>query len=131
MSERGYAPITVIPLLKAKVLSAGDSATAGPIDLREIAQQGNFSIFHVVGPGTFGSCGTTTFVYRGCSTFDGVYIQPYGAGTIGTAGTAGGTGTNIVTFEPELMPFMKIVATQVGTGTAGADSVVTAELVVD
>jgi hypothetical protein len=124
------ARITVIPLFKDKRLSAGDTGTSDPIDLRYCANQGYFSLFQRVRQGTFGSAGTTTFKYLGCATETGTYIQPVASGTIGTASTASTTGTAIVTFEPELMPWMKIIATQVGTGTAGADSVVNAELIV-
>jgi hypothetical protein len=134
MPEKGYTPIQVIPLFKGKTLSAGDKATSDPIDLRYVAQRGNFSLSHVVGPGTYGSSGTTVFSYVGCTVFGGTYIKPYNAGTIGTAGTSAsdaGNGTNMVTFSPVISPFIKVIATQTGTGTQGADSVVTAELIVD
>ncbi len=130
MSERGYAPITVIPLIKADSLSAGDSGTSDPIDLRESVKLGVFSLAYNAGGGTAGTIGTTTFSYLGCSTRDGSYINPAGTvgNSIGSCGTGGTKG--IMQFKPELMPFMKIVATQEGTGNAGKDSVITAELIV-
>ena len=130
MSERGYAPITVIPLLKAKTLSAGDSATSDPIDLRESVKLGVFSISYSATLGTAGTLGTSTFTYLGCPTHGGEYVCPAGTvgNSIGSCGTGGTKG--IMAFKPELMPFMKIVTTQEGTGNAGKDSVITAELIV-
>ena len=123
------ARITTIPLFTKRTLSAGDSGTSDPIDLRYSANNGYFSLFVLAKNGTFGSAGTTTFRYVGCSTFNGIYIPPKpGEGTIGTACTASTTGTCIMSFQPELTPWMRIITTQVGSGTAGADSLVTAEL---
>jgi hypothetical protein len=60
---------------------------------------------------------------------NGEYITPSDAASIGTFGTA--CTASIKTFEPELMPWMKIIATQTGTGTAGKDSkIAAAELIV-
>ncbi len=131
MSERGYSPITVIPLLKARALSAGDSATSDPIDLRETVRLGVFSLSYYARAGTAaGGIGTATFSYLSCPTRNGEYVNPLGTvgNSIGSCGTGGTKG--IHQFKPELMPFMKIVTTQEGTGTAGNDSVITAELIV-
>jgi hypothetical protein len=131
MAERGYTPVSVVPLFKNKRLSAGDSGTSDLIDLRYIAQNGFFSLSQVTMAGTYGSAGTTVFTYTESSTVDGVFRTPLSAVAIGTASTAGTSGTTIFTFEPELAAFMKIVATQTGTGTAGADSLIkSAELMV-
>jgi len=125
------AKITTIPIFKNRSFSAGDSGTSDPIDLRYSANNGYFSLFVKAKQGTFGSAGTTAFRYTGCATVDGTYISPEsGGGTIGTACTASTTGTSIMSFQPELMPWMKIIATQVGSGTAGADSLVTTELII-
>jgi hypothetical protein len=124
------AKITTIPLFKNKQLSAGDTGTSDPIDLRYIANQGRFSLSHSIAAGTATTCGTTIFEYKGCSVVDGVYVSANPvAGTSGTIGTSGpDIAGKITTFSPALTPFMKIIATQVGAGTAGADSLVTAEL---
>ena len=123
------ARITTIPLFTKRTFPAGESGTSDPIDLRYSANNGYFSLFVQAKNGTFGSAGTTTFRYVGCTTFNGTYISPKpGEGTIGTACTASTTGTAIMSFQPELMPWMKIIATQVGAGSAGADSLVDAEL---
>jgi len=134
MAERGYSFVTVIPVFGPRSLSAGGSGTSDPIDLREVAQRGFFSLAHriAVGTCTTQGCGTSIFTYVGCSTKDGTYIAPATSIAIGTAGSHGTYGTaNIWTFEPEPMPFMKIVATQTGAGNAGANTkIVSVELIV-
>jgi hypothetical protein len=124
------ARITNIPLFKNKSLSAGDTGTSDVIDLRYSANQYRFSLSHTIQAGTSTTCGTTIFEYVGCSTEDGTYVSgDPAAGTSGTIGTAGPTVAGMITpFYPTLTPFMKIIATQVGAGTKGANSVVTAEL---
>jgi len=128
MAERGYTPVSVIPICKAKSLSAGDVFTSDVIDLRYAAQNGFFSLYSSVAAGSAGTVGTTVFTYIGCSQKDGTFVSPSAAVAIGTRGTA--LASNIATFTPELMPFMKIVATQAGTGGTGKDSKLTADLIV-
>jgi hypothetical protein len=122
------ARITVIPLFKDKSLSAGDSGTSDPIDLRYQANNGMFALAFKNKAGTSGTCGTTVFTYTGCSIETGTYVAPSSAVAIGTSGPS--IAGNIVTFEPELMAWMKIIATQTGAGTAGAHSNIDAELIV-
>lgn len=121
------ARITVNPFLRQRSLSAGGAATSDPFDLRYLANNGIFSLAASVIAGTAGTVGTTVFTYSGCSLQDGLYVTPSAALAIGTFGTA--NTSDIISFEPELMPFMKVIATQTGAGTAGKDSVVTAELI--
>lgn len=117
------ARISTFPVFKNLSLSAGDSGTSDPIDLRYCATKGNYSLSHSIAAGTSTTCGTTFFSYTGCSLFDGTYVA------LGTFGTSGPTITGKVTsFSPTLVPFMKIIATQSGAGTAGANSKITAEL---
>jgi len=123
-----YAPITVKAIMLNRTLSAGDASTSDAIDLRDIVANGFFSLSARVIAGTASTVGTTVFTYSGCATTSGKFITPSAAVAIGTCGTA--STSNIMTFEPELMAFMKIIATQTGTGTAGKDSVVSAELIV-
>lgn len=120
------ARITTQGIFKGRSLSAGDSATSDPIDLRYSANKGFFSLSAAAISGTAGTVGTTVYTYSGCSTIDGKYITPCSAVAIGTNGTA--CTSSFFTFEPELIPFLKIIATQTGTGTAGYDSIITAEL---
>lgn len=126
------ARITIIPLFLGKSLSAGDSGTSDIVDLRYISNRGVFSLAHRITAGTSTTCGTTTFSYVGCSMKDGVFVSANPvASSSGTIGTSGPTITGLITpFTPVVTPFMKIIATQVGTGTAGANSVVAAELIV-
>lgn len=131
MAERGYTPVSVVSIFKNKRLPAGESGTSDIIDLRFRAQNGYFALSQVTKAGTYGSAGTTVFTYLESPTEDGVFRAPISAVAIGTASTAGLSGTTTFTFEPELTPFMKIVATQTGTGTAGADSLISsADLIV-
>ncbi len=131
MAERGYAAIHTIPLFRDLSLSAGDSGTSDIIELSHKAQQGSFSLSHRNAAGTSTTCGTTIFTYLGCSTRDGTCVAPVGASAVGTSGPAIAQSiTPFRTSEPALVPFMKIVATQTGTGTAGANSKITAELIV-
>ncbi len=128
------ALITTIPLFKNLSLSAGDTGTSDIIDLREIVRLGKFSVQYKTAVGTSTTCGTTTFSYVGCSTRDGTYVNPATLGTFGTSGT-GKTEQFMIAFGTDgygiglvLSPFLKIIATQTGAGTAGANSVITAEL---
>jgi len=120
------ARITTIPLFLNKSLSAGDSETSDPIDLRYSANNGVFSLSHGIAAGTSTTCGTTIFSYTGCSVFNGTFISPASSGTFATSGPA--IVGKITTFTPVLTPFMKITATQTGAGTAGANSKASAEL---
>ena len=126
MAERGYRFITTVPLFSGKSLSAGGTGTSGAIDLREIAQEGKFSLNGSVAVGTAGTCCTTTLAYTGCSTSDGTFVAPSAATAIGTFGTS--NTADIISFSQILMPFIKVVATQVGAGNVGHDSVLTATL---
>lgn len=131
MAERGFTPVNIIPVFGNKQLIAGSSGTSDPIDLRYAAQRGVFSLYTSMSTGSAGTCGTTAFTYLGCSTFDGIYVTPVAAIAIGTAGIGGTSKTeNIATFQPEPMPFMKIIATQTGSGGTGNDSRITAHLIV-
>ena len=117
--------IVTIPIWKSQALNPGDVATSDVIDLREDSGNGIFSLSSTPVAGTAGTCGTTVFTYSGCSTRNGTYVTPASAVAIGTSGTAN-TGGDIFSFNPEPMPFMKIIATQ--TGAAGKDSKITVEL---
>jgi hypothetical protein len=122
------AKITTWPVFNSKSLSAGDSGTSGVIDLRHMANAGFFSLSVNVNIGTSGTCGTTVFTYSGCSTETGIYRTPSAAVAIGTCGT--NSTRNIISFYPELMPFMKIIASQTGSGTSGFNSKIDAELII-
>lgn len=114
--------VRTISLFKSVVFAAGTSRASSPVDLRDIAKQGDFSLaYKVETSGGVGTCGTTTFAYSGCSVYDGTYVSPT-SGTFGTSGNTGGS--NILSFSPPVLPFMKIT---IAVGTSGT-SVVTADL---
>lgn len=118
------ARITNIPLFKDQSLSAGDSGTSDVIDLRYCASRYVFSLRYGIAVGTSATAGTTTFSFLAGSTETGSFIS---GGIFGTSGT-GQIESGLISASPVLTPFMKIVATQTGAGTAGANSKITAEL---
>jgi hypothetical protein len=131
MAERGFTPINVLGLFGDKQLIAGSSGTSGIIDLRYAAQRNVYALSFSMANGSAGTCGTTIFTYVQSPTFEGTYVTPVAAVAIGTAGIGGTSGlSNIVSFSPVLAPFMKIIATQTGSGGTGNDSRITAHLIV-
>jgi len=118
--------VKTINLIRSLSLSAGDSWTSGPTDLRDRVNRGAFSLAHSIAAGTSTTCGTTIFSYIGCTEVGGTYISPSVLGTFGTSGPA--IEGKITAFSPAVTPFMKIIAQQTGSGTAGANSKVTADL---
>jgi len=106
-------PISVNTLINPNApqsLAKSGVFTSQAVDLRQIAQDGIFSIQY-----TYTGDGVITWTYSMCSTKDGTYFTPSGAENIATSTTAG---TDGLTFEPEMFPFMKIVGTETGTNTA-------------
>ena len=101
------------------VLGSG-TGTSGPVDLRENLRDA-MALSVSLAVGTSGTWGETVFSYVGCAKEDGTYVSPASAVAIGTFGTA--LQSDIIEFTPELMPFMKIVATQ-----SDEDAVVSADL---
>jgi hypothetical protein len=115
--------ISTIPLFKNTQIGARGTAgtvISDVVDLRQIANVGNFSLTYVVG-GTGGiTAGTSTFEYLLSSGTDGTF---FAAGTFGTNAPAGGTGiVSLGTVQPA--PFIKV---KVVSGTSNP-TVVTAEL---
>lgn len=119
--------ITSIPLFQTKIMGSGSAGTtidSDPIDLRDIAQDGIYSVnFNVGTSGGCESCGSCSFSYRLSQNYDGTYISPLN-GTFGTTGSGSAGTSNVVAITPPLAPFMKI---RVVVGTSGT-SVVTASL---
>jgi len=103
---KGMRPITTYNVFQgAQAVTTAAAITSVAFDLRECAQDGLFSIQYA---NTAASGGTLALTYTVCSTATGTFFTPTGGGTIVSAlGTAsGGLG-----FEPEMYPFIKIVAT--------------------
>ena len=99
-------PITTMKIFDAVALAKDEVASSEPIDLRELASNGYFSL-HYTTTGT----GTTLFEYLFCPTKDGTYLVPSAAVDIGATLAAG---SDLLSFAPELGPWMKIRATEDG-----------------
>ena len=107
---KGMRPITTYNVFEgAQTVTTAVAITSIAFDLREVAQDGLFSLDYVI---TVSSGGTLIFTYTVCSTKAGTYFTPTGGGTINAAGLGAATGG--LSFEPEMFPFMKIVATASG-----------------
>lgn len=100
---KGMRPITTYTIFSSESIAKAGVATSVAIDLREVAQSGFFSMDYTT------SAGSVTFTYTVCSTKAGTYFTPSGGGTIGGPYTVGSGG---ISFEPEMYPFIKIVATE-------------------
>lgn len=102
---KGLRPITTYNVFNgSQAVTTSAAVTSEPFDLREVAQDGLFSIEYTNAT----SGGTLALTYTVCSTKGGTYFTPTGGGTI-VSGI--GTATGGLAFEPEMYPFMKIVAT--------------------
>lgn len=114
---KGLRPITTINVFnESKSTAASQTSTSQVIDLREICQEGLFSIQYLIS-----GDGTATLAYTVCSTHDGTFYTPTGGGSItsGLTKTSGnGAGLGGLTFEVEQFPFMKITVTETGTSSA-------------
>jgi hypothetical protein len=102
---KGLRPITTYNVFNgAQAVTTAAAITSVAFDLRECAQDGLFSI----GYSNATSGGTLALTYTVCSTEHGTYFTPTGGGTI-VSGLS--TATGGLAFEPEMFPFIKIVAT--------------------
>lgn len=130
MAERGFTPVSVHPLFGNQALSAGDAATSRIIDLRYVAQRGKFAIATSLVGGTSTTCGTTSLIYKVGVSMKSTFAIP--TGTAATASTIGtyGSGSTYHEFNPILTPFIQFVAQQSGAGTAGAQTKVSVDLIV-
>lgn len=103
---KGQRPVTTIKLFSSQNIAASASATSGAVDLREIAQEGRFSIY-----ATVTGSGTLKLEYLVAPEKDGTFIEPAGASDVATGLTAGNAAAS---FSPVLAPFLKIKATETG-----------------
>jgi len=112
----GNAFVTTTRLLNAATIAANGSSTSASIDLRNIAQNGLFSIqLAVTGSGT-------AKVEYLCSNNNSVFIEPTSASDIVSGFTVGsgpgGDGKGFYSFEPEPCGFLKIKVTETGGSNA-------------
>ena len=103
-------------LLAAETIAAGSSSTTSAIDLRNIAQQGYFSIQLLVT-----GDGTAKVEYQ-CSNNNSVFIEPESAVDILTGFTKtsgpGSDGKGFYSFSPETCGWLKIKVSETGTTQA-------------
>lgn len=106
----------------ARTITKNTSVTSGAIPLTEIAQNGLFSLEYLIT-----GDGTVTIEYLLCSTEHGTYVEPSTATNIATGLTksSGTSGHDIITFNPEMAPWMKIKVTET---VNSSDAVVTLTL---
>lgn len=103
---KGQRPITTIKLFSNESIAASGSATSVAVDLREIAQEGRFSVYSAI----TGS-GTVKIEYLVAPEEDGTYIEPAGASDVATGLAAGSAAAS---FSPVVAPFLRIKATETG-----------------
>jgi hypothetical protein len=108
-------PVVEHKLWVANSITKNTNESTTAVDLRQIAQDGTFSIKYTVT-----GDGTCKFEYTVCDTIDGTYLEPSGASDIASSITSssGTSGTDWVSFSPILAPFMKIKCTETGTSNA-------------
>ena len=106
----GDNPIHTILAFNAVVLTAGSSSTSEVIDVKSLANSGNFSV-----EWTATGTGTGKIEYLICSTINGTFIEPSGASDIKASIT---TGHDAIAFTPVLAPYMKLKITETGGATA-------------
>ncbi len=99
-------PITTIKAFNSVSIEFSGVADSEPIDLREIAQGGYFSVFHTI----TGSGVLKLEVLVGVEK-NGAFVSPPAGGEIATGLVAG---SGLVSFSPPLAPFIKIRATETG-----------------
>ena len=95
------------PLWEDKAIVKNAVATSEPIDLTDLAGNGVFSLMVKE---MAGALSDVTFTYTMCDTKTGTYLTPDGAVDI-KANLIGGS-TILISFEPELANFIRIVATE-------------------
>lgn len=96
----------------ARTITKNTSVTSGAIPLMEIAQNGIFSLEYLIT-----GDGTVKIEYLLCSTEHGTYIEPSTATDIasGLTKTSGSSGQDIISFNPEMAPWLKLKVTETGT----------------
>lgn len=114
MADR-YEGINSINLLKSTYIGAGSSGESDIHDIRDLSKNGNFSLSYTISPcGDDATAGSAFFYYKGASYYGGTYVN---MGTFGTSAVAAGE-SNIISFSPQVIPFLKIGATLGTNGSA-------------
>jgi hypothetical protein len=117
---KGLRPITTYDVFNgSKECGEGATVASDAIDLREVAQNGVFSIEYLIT-----GDGTATIAFTVCSTKSGTYFTPTGASAIVTgltknsgSGGHGGLGFPAGSSGLPIYPFMKITITETANST--------------
>ena len=96
--------IQTIKLFDAEAILKNGNSLSAPFDRRDVTGLGLFSVHYI-----FAGTGQLKLEYLLCSTSGGTYLEPGGASDIAQGLSAG---SHIITFAPELAPFLKIKATE-------------------
>lgn len=107
-------PVTVRQIFNAEALSASGTASSVKIDLKQIAQNGYFSIYY-----TITGSGTIKLEYLLSYDEEATFLEPAGADDIATLLSSG---SGLVTFSPELAAWIQIKATEDGGASAATIS---------
>ena len=114
---RNVNPITTYKLFTGTSIAASGSLTSVIVDLRNAAPNGLFSVYLIMA-----GSGTAKVEYLLCMTEEGTFLEPSTASDIASSQTAtsgpGSDGKTLISFEPELAPFMRIRITETGASQA-------------
>ena len=113
-------PITITELFKSLSLNASGNQESVAVDLRQIAQNGFFSLFY-----NFTGSGTLKLEYLNGYEKSGPFVEPSNATDIGATL---GAGSDWLSFTPILAPWMKIKATE--DGGVNSITIVTLQLAI-
>ncbi len=107
--------ITTFKLFTGTSIAASGSLASEAVDLRRCAPNGVFSVYFIIT-----GDGTAKIEYLLCPTENGAYIEPSTDIASSQTKTSGpdANGINLVSFNPELAPFMKIKITETGASSA-------------
>lgn len=102
-----HKPVNVQLAFDGVAIAKNGVATSPPIAVEHAAPNGLFAA-HILEQA--GALSDVTFTYALCNTKDGTYITPTGASDIKANHI--GASTDIVSFDPEVAKFLKIIATE-------------------
>ena len=103
-------PISVYKVFDAEAIALSANAVSVAIDLKEVAQNGFFSIHYTI-TGT----GTAKIEYLSGINSDDTFIEPSGASDIGATLAAG---SDWLEFTPIIAPMIKLKVTEDGGANA-------------
>jgi len=102
-----HKPVNVQIAFDGVAIAKNGSATSAPIPVEHSSPNGLFAA-HIKEQA--GALSDVTFTYSLCNTVDGTYISPTGAAAIKASHI--GASTDVVSFDPEVAKYIKIIATE-------------------